>query len=253
MAAPGNDNRLVTTRIAKVIVVALLLGALGLGYYERRVVPADDIPLTKLPEEIGSWRVVAEEVRVEPDGSYQLLERTYRNPDGVEAELRMQATYTRLGSLRDWSLASMASGWTPTEERIWESSDGTMRARIQLLVNGENKLVALTWYTSARSQAPTLADAELQAWRDRLLGDLRPWASLYLLAGAQQQEEAERIVTELASSLGPRIRQLMTQQPRNHGQGILSTNESPAQFIPFEPRCEAAAWNAAMMQRGVHS
>lgn len=211
MDAPRTDNPVFTRDRAKVIVLALLLAALGLGYYERREIPADDIPLGDLPSQIDSWETVSEEISLTPDGSCKLLERTYRNADGLEAHVRVQATYTRLGSLRDWSLAAMAEGWHAAAETIWHSDDGMMEARIERLVNEPNSQIALTWYTSARSQAASLRRAEMLGARDRLLGNTKPWASLYVVAPGSHEEMGREAVEDLASALGPSLRQIMAQ------------------------------------------
>ncbi|MGC9320436.1 MAG: exosortase-associated EpsI family protein [Armatimonadota bacterium] len=211
MDAPRTNRTVLTRDRAKVIVLALLLAALGLGYYERREIPADDIPLGDLPAQIDSWEMVSEDTSLTPDGSCKLLVRTYRNADGREAHVRAQATYTRLGSLRDWSLAAMAQGWHAAEQTTWHSGDGVMDARIERLVNEPNSQIALTWYTSARSQAPSLKRAEMLGARDRLLGNTKPWASLYVIASGEDAGKGRQAVEDLASALGPRLQDIMAE------------------------------------------
>ena len=65
--------------------------------------------------------------------------------------------------------------------------------------------------TSAESEAPTLQRAEVKAWRDRLLGDKKPWASLYIVAETTSDAGTEESVTELAQQLGPELQQLMSE------------------------------------------
>lgn len=205
------DNRWLTRDRAKLIVLGLLVATLGLGYYERREVPATDIPLGELPDGPGSWEMIDEEINVVSDGSYKLLQRLYRNADGVEAEVRVQATYTRLGSLRDWSLAATAQGWTAVEDSVWHGADGRMQARVERLVNEGRTRIALTWYTSGRSQTPSLQRAEMLGWRDRLVGDRRPWASLYILARVEPDQQTEQAVKKLAALIGPSLGEIMAE------------------------------------------
>jgi len=193
-------------------VLVALLATMSIGWRERREVSAADIPLAQLSQDLRGWQTMQEEVSLSEGGAYRLLERTYENDDGYRLHMRVQATHTRLGSLRDWSLASMAEGWSVEDESIWSSArESVVEARIQTLVNGPRSRVALTWYTSAESQAPTLQRAELKAWRDRLLGGKKPWASLYIVAEATSDTAAEESVTELAQQLGPELQQLMSE------------------------------------------
>jgi len=194
------------------VVVVALLATMGIGWHERREVSAADIPLAQLPQEPGGWQTVQEEVSLSEGGAYRLLARTYENDDGHRLHVTVQATHTRLGSLRDWSLASMAEGWSMEDESIWSSArEPAVGARIQKLVKGARSRVALTWYTSAQSEAPTLQAAELKAWRDRLLGGKKPWASLYIVAETTSDTATEESVTELAQQLGPELQRLMSE------------------------------------------
>ncbi len=199
-------------RWMQAIVLVALLATMSIGWHERREVSAADIALAQLPQELGAWQSVQQEVGLSDGGGYRLLERTYENDDGYRLHVTVQATHTRLGSLRDWSLASMAEGWSVEDESIWSSArESAVEARIQKLVNGPRSRVALTWYTSAESEAPTLQAAELKAWRDRLLGGKKPWASLYIVAETTSGTGTEGSVTELAQQLGPELQQLMSE------------------------------------------
>ncbi len=199
-------------RWAQAVVVVALLATMGIGWHERREVSAADIPLEQLPEQLGSWQTVQEEVSLSEGGAYKLLERTYENDDGYRLHVTVQATHTRLGSLRDWSLASMAEGWSVEDESTCSSArECAVEARIHKLVKGPRSRVALTWYTSAESEAPTLQLAQLRAWRDRLLGGKKPWASLYIVAETTSDIGTEKRVTELSEQLGPELQQLMSE------------------------------------------
>ena len=199
-------------RWMQAIVLVALLATMSIGWHERREVSAADIPLAQLPEQLGPWQTVQEEVSLSEGGAYRLLERTYENDDGYRLHVIVQATHTRLGSLRDWSLASMAEGWSVEDESIWSSArESAVEARIQKLVKGARSRVALTWYTTAESQALTLQAAQLKAWRDRLLGGKKPWASLYIVAETTSDTATEKHVTDLAQQLGPELQQLMSE------------------------------------------
>ena len=202
-----------TRQRAQAMVLIVLLVALGLGWYESREISPEDIPLANLPKQAGPWQTVSEEIRMSKANDYKLLTRTYQDGSGHNVHVRIQATYTRLGALRDWSLASMASGWSVEDQSIWKSGGGgtglPTEARIQKLANSERYRIALSWYTSAGYQAATLQSAELKGWRDRLFGGKEPWASMYLLAEMDSEPGAREAVKQLAQQLAPALRQLM--------------------------------------------
>jgi len=203
------QKMILTRQRAQLSVLVALLVALGLGWYESREISAASIPLETLAKQVGPWKTVSEETSMTTDSECKLLARVYRNDEGEKVHLRVQATYTRLGSLRDWSLASMAEGWSVQEQAVWQSSDGAVEARIQRLVKGPERRTALTWYTSAKSQSPSLKRAQLKGWRDRLVGGKKPWASMYLVAAVSPEAAVEEAVQQLAQRLGPDLRQLM--------------------------------------------
>ncbi|MFP4249742.1 MAG: exosortase-associated EpsI family protein [Armatimonadota bacterium] len=209
MATRSDGDRWLTRNRAAMVVVVLLASAAVLGFVEQRTIPADDINLRALPARIGEWSVVEEEASTQPDGSYTLLRRVYQSADGRKAHVTVQATYTRLGSLRDWSLAAMASGWTTAEETVWQSECGLMRARVERMAHRGDRQIALTWYTSEKSQAPSLKKAEMLGARDRLLGGTKPWASLYIVAASGDEDADRMTVQELAGKLGPNLRQIV--------------------------------------------
>lgn len=209
MSGSQAQKMILTRQRAQLSVLVALLVALGLGWYESREISAADIPLARLPKQVGPWRAVSEEISMSTDNESKLLARLYQKDKGEKVHVRIQATYTRLGSLRDWSLASMAEGWSVQEQALWQSSDGAVEARIQRLVKGPERRTALTWYTSAKSQSPSLKRAQLKGWRDRLVGGKKPWASMYLVAAVSPEAAVEEAVQQLAQRLGPDLRQLM--------------------------------------------
>lgn len=196
-------------RISQLAVLALLLAATIMALVEPREMSPEGIPLAALPSSIGDWQAVDEELEMASDGAYLMLERTYKDPAGQEALLRVQATYTRLGSLRDWSLAATAGGWTPQKEYAWQAAPEAGDVRIQHLQKRSEERIAVTWYTSARSQTASIKKAQVLAWRERLIGDRRAWASMYLLVPAGSEGDAEAASQEIAAAVAPRLREMM--------------------------------------------
>lgn len=227
-------------------VLALVVGAAVLGHFERRIVPADSIPLSALPMEIGQWTVVEEQVETQPDGSYKMLRRIYQNEDGHRAHLTVQATYTRAGSLRDWSLAMMADGWAPTDERLWRNEDGSFVARLQRLEDGRETRAAVTWYTSAHSHSASFKRAQLMNWHDRLLGRMHPWAGLYVIKTLRPGEEDEQALTLLADAAGAHLRSLLAEDRAQAtawrgGSAVASSVAAAADHSPFPTEGEIPA------------
>jgi len=201
--------------LAQGIVLVVLVGTLLIGWYENREISPVTIPLEDLPRRIGAWETVWEETTLPKGEAYKFLRRVYENNEGQRIHVRVHATYTRLGGLRDWSLASMADGWSVEEASIWDIKNDavgfTGEASIQRLAKGAHRRAALNWYTSARLQAPTLQLAAFKAWPDWLLTGRKPWANMYLLADTGPEWGAESATKELAQQLAPEVRDLMSQ------------------------------------------
>lgn len=206
-------NAISKHRWAQALVLLALVGVLAIGWHENREVSPADIPLENLPRKSGTWETVREETSLAKDNAYKLLRRTYEDDKGQKIYVTVHATHTRLGGLRDWSLASMASGWSVKEASIRKIKDDgngcAWEASIQKLVNGPRRRVALNWYTSAHLQAPTLQLAAFNAWPDWLLTGRKPWANMYLLAEEDSNRTVEEGVRELAQRLAPQVRNLM--------------------------------------------
>ena len=195
------------------MVLAALLVALGIGWQESRPMSASEIPLEKLPVHVGPWAAAHQAVDVSANGEYKTLTRTYRSDQNDELELTVQATFTRLGSLRDWSLAKAAEGWMPEETTTVKLGSGAdniePEVRIQKLTNGTQRVWALTWYTSAGVQASTLRQAQLVAWGERLKGSKQPWGSLYLVARPPADVDSEESLKSCAGELALSLRQTL--------------------------------------------
>lgn len=221
--AVSPPQRTQSQRLAQAFVLVALVGAMVVGWAESREKSASDIPLKRLARQVGSWKTVDEVIQLSDNAHYKLLERTLENDKEETAHVTIQATYTRLGSLRDWDLAGMAGGWSVTESSTWKDAQNPgeleLEARIQEAERGNRRIVTLSWYTSAVSQAPTLQMAEVEGWRERLAGGRSPWASLRVVAQSNSGGDAEQAVKDIARVLGPQIRNLMQQLKGAEGAG----------------------------------
>ena len=136
------------------------------------------------------------------------INSTYQDARGRKANVTIQATYTRLGALRDWSLARTTGGWNITDapQQVLPGRSGAppIKVRLQYLTKGKAGEVAVTCYLSRGQQAASLAKAEFAGWRDRLLGHRMPWFSLFVTVpavGEQGQAEAQKAALELAQHI----------------------------------------------------
>ena len=209
-----------TPHVSRIIAIGMLGGAFAWSQYEMRAVPAADISLESLPKAIAQWTCIAEQNRGAYGAEVKTIDRVYQAPGGEKAQATFQATYTRLGALRDWSLARTTGGWTIATESKKELSlpqgGGLVQVRLQELTKENAVEVGITWYTSAQGQAASLAKAELSAWGDRLRGRKMPWLSLYVTVpqtAKLSREDATQKAIELASILAPALRTIASNAP----------------------------------------
>ena len=196
------------------LTAAVMIGAAFLwSRYETRAIPAVSIGLASLPQRAGEW--TRDELDFTERFGIEALtaDAVYTDPEGHEAQVTYQGTYTRLGALRDWSLARTTGGWTITREmqQTIARADGTgqMTVRMQELIKEGDGMVAISWYASPDNEATSLARAEMRAWRDRLVGHTNPWLSMYIILPTGEDIEratAETMALDLASHLGPQLR-----------------------------------------------
>ena len=197
------------------IAVGMLAGALVWSKYEMRSVPAASILLADIPKSIGQWQCVKDEVSQSYGTEVSTLIRDYKATDGTEAQVTLQGTYTRLGGLRDWSLARTTTGWTISDETTKAVAMGGDQdqavLRLQRITKDDRVLCAVSWYTSPTHQAANLTGAETRAWRDRLVGHKSPWLSLYVVVDATGKQDAakhEKAAVALAKGIAPRLREI---------------------------------------------
>jgi len=204
-----------TPKAALWIAVGMLTGTLAWSKYEMRSIPATSIQLETVPKTIGPWSCVKDEASKGYGIEVKTLIRNYETADGLQAMVTLQGTYTRLGGLRDWSLARTTGGWTiPTEankELEFQGAGGSGTVRLQKLTKDQMVLYTVSWYTSPTREAASLAKAEVVAWGDRLVGRKTPWLGLYVAVIAADEAsaaKAEEAAIELAAHIAPIMRQV---------------------------------------------
>lgn len=179
-----------------VIGLALVAGQLG-----RTVVDVSGLPLRDIPTELGPWRCVAEQMPEEKNtGEAAYLTRTYERDDGVKIDASMQVTASRLGALRNWSIAMMGNGWN-VEAPIQlgpvpvEGMPHEMIAKLQWLHRPGARMLTATWFVSPKTQAVEYERAQALGWRDKLLGECI-WGEMYLKSVEGKSQEQIREATE---------------------------------------------------------
>jgi len=182
--------------------IAMLFGAWLEGRRLSRPLPVDDIALDKLPRQLGPWRCKEAEYYTKyKTTEARFYTMTFVNEEGEEVDLIASVTRSRLGALRDWSLASQGQGWVISEEGTREFSVAgglpfPIKASAQTLSRMGAKMLVLNWYVSPTGQSSKFARAELMGWRDRLLNRNVPWGQLYVVSSPKKdttQEDWEKI------------------------------------------------------------
>ena len=192
--------------------------ALVAGHAGRTVVDLSDLPLTDVPEKLGPWTCTAEEM---PEGKNtsetSYLIRTYEREDGTAVQASLEVTASRLGALRNWSIAMMGNGWNVDEPTQMGPIDVDglpfeMIAKLQWLHRPGRKMLTATWFVSPRGQAIEYERAQMLGWRDRLLGDCI-WGEMYLktLEGESEQQ-LEQATEDLARRLAPHFHSILAER-----------------------------------------
>jgi len=196
---------------ARYVAVAMLVAATVWVQFEGHSMSAEGIALDRTPRQAGKWRCIKQDVSQAYGFETKTMIRLYEDPEKRTAKVTFQATYTRLGSLRDWSLALTTQGWTVTQQvfRPIQASGGGHfgRARVEELTHGETRQVAASWYTSPTREAATLAQAETRAAVDRLMGRRSPWMGIFVTMDSREgKDETEDEVVKLTAILAPQLR-----------------------------------------------
>ncbi len=196
--------------------VAVLALALIAGQAGRTVVDVSDLPLTSVPEALGPWTCIEQEMPEEKNtGEAAYLKRTYRHEDGTEILTSLQVTSSRLGALRNWSVAMMGNGWNVDEPtrmrpREVEGLPFEMTAKLQWLHRPGRRMFTATWFVSPRGQALEYEKAQMLGWRDKLLGKCI-WGEMYLRStSADSADSAEKATEDLVVRLAPHFYNLLT-------------------------------------------
>lgn len=204
---------ILTPRTAMTIAVSMLAATLVWSKCETRTLPADRIPLQRVPMALGQWTCIEESANPNYGAEVATLERTYRDAAGNKASVILQGTYTRLGALRDWSLARTTGGWTVASQSqvslTLPSAGQSVVMTVQDMRSDTSNEVAVTWYASSQRQAATLARAEMAAWADRLAGRRLPWLSQYItvtVPRTQDRVAAQERALDLAQRMAAALR-----------------------------------------------
>jgi hypothetical protein len=178
-----------------------------------REVSVGDFPLASIPARVGEWtwdQAVDETPRgdpLSPAGDTLMQYRTYVHPSGRQVKVVIKVTSSRIGSMRDFATAYLASGWTPEHKSVWETSmQGVpfpVRLTKQILNHGPARRYTLNWYVSPDRQAVDLKQAVLAGWLAKLTRD-PVWGQVFIYAHTEQADPAgERAVRDVATGLLP--------------------------------------------------
>jgi hypothetical protein len=202
--------------------VAMLAAAWLTGREVQQSASVADIKLDALPRSVGPWQCTqANFVAGYKQGETAHFIMEFRNDQGVIVEAIFSVTRTRLGSLRDWSLARMGQGWVLGEEVVWQSPpvDGLpfpITAGARWLAKDEMRRVCINWYVSPPNQSPSFIKAELLGWRDRLVGRDNPWGEMYVVSVSQgRSQDLWDAVTDLTVRLAPHFYELLSSTARS--------------------------------------
>jgi len=198
------------------ICMLMLVAALVLGREVEQVSSVADIKLENLPQQLGPWQCVKagymEDKQTEEASFYEMR---FRNEQGKEVDVLLSVTRTRLGALRDWTVARMGQGWMLGPETTWKKSDVPglpfpLVAGKRWLEKGNVRQVCINWYVSRSSQSPTYVRAELLGWKDRLLGRTGPWGQMYVISVSDgSEEELWEAVEDLAIRMAPHFYEVL--------------------------------------------
>jgi len=204
------------------ISVVMLSGSWLIGHEVQRTSSVADIDFATLPTELGPWRCTeASDPYNKQDGETAYYRMNWRKDAGQEVAVTLSVTRTRLGSLRDWSLARMGQGWALGEEITWQSPSAEglpfpILAGARWIGTDRFRQVCINWYVSPKSQSPTFLKAEMLGWRDRLLGREDPWGQMYVASLSQgESQELWQATQDVALRLAPHFYKLLNSAVRS--------------------------------------
>jgi len=198
--------KLSTTHLAA---FGMLAAALIAGRAALVVVDVSDLPLAQIPERLGPWTCTEQEApNAKNTDETVYLRRVYEHEDGTLISAGFQITSSRLGALRNWSVAQMGNGWNVEEPSIVgpiavEGLPFDLRLKLQWLHRTGLRRLTATWFVSPRSQAVEYERAQMHGWWDKLLGKC-VWGELYMTTlDGDSAAGLERATRDLATRLAP--------------------------------------------------
>jgi hypothetical protein len=177
---------------------------------------ARQVALERLPAQLGDWRCARagyEEAKTQEGASlYTML---YEGKSGMKVEVILGVVTSRLGALRDWSVASMGQGWELGPEAMWKvatekSVPWPIEAGARWRTRGKERQVCINWYVRPGAQTPSFKRAELMGWADRLAGRDAPWGQMFVSAASSGDDQhAWEAASDVARRLAPRFYDLL--------------------------------------------
>lgn len=220
------------TWTVRALALAVLAGAAWVAQNADRKVELQPAAFEAVPMSIDGWVCVApdrEESDTESGVSIKQL-RAYRSPSEEQIQATLVATATRLGALRDYSVASEAQGWTRGNREILRgpaiaSLGEPMEYRVERLHHGGSTRLAATWFVSSHRQAHDLVGAELGGWMDLVLERQPPvWVELYATIDVGDDDRSARAsLVSFVEAIGLPMAELTQQSPELLGTQMAET------------------------------
>jgi hypothetical protein len=213
-----------TWAIRGVAIALLALAALlGRGASHERDVTALDLrgDLAR----VGGWTCV-EPGDTEDSGTVIKQTGIFEDEAGARVNAIFITTATRLGALRDYSVALEAQGWVLVETESIDGPpidhlDGPMVYRLQTLREGAHWKLGVSWYVSSLHQAEALREAEFEGWWGLLTKSEAPvWSQVFATVDASDApDEARESLKAFAEAIGPRLAEMVVQTGPDAGVG----------------------------------
>ncbi len=190
------------------LLMLTLAGVLG-RQPEVALAPALDWA-AQLPRQLGPWRCASAEYVAGKSGegaSFYSME--FGKGQKQKVEVILGVVTSRLGALRDWSVASIGQGWELGSETVWaappiQGLPLKMVAGVRQVTNGKARRICINWYVSRTGQSPSFVKAELKGWLDRLLGRRAPWGQMFVTCDVTSDDgQAWQAASEVAARLSP--------------------------------------------------
>ncbi len=199
--------------------LGMLAAALLAGRAALVVVDVSNLPLAQIPERLGPWTCVEQEMPAAKNTDEAVyMTRVYEHEDGTLISSSFQVTSSRLGALRNWSVAMMGNGWNVEEPWIVGpiAADGLpfdLRLKLQWLHRTGLRRLTATWFVSPGAQAVEYERAQMRGWWDKLVGRC-VWGELYMTTlNGDSASGLERATQDLATRLAPHFYAALSDTP----------------------------------------